>query len=242
MWSDLKDLPPCTVTTSPRAKRVRLRMTMHQGLFVVLPRSFDRRRLPQVLEEKRDWINRATARMDSRRSALPGHLLSDRPEQVHLLAVGQAWTVVYRPADGQGVALREQDDHRLVLQGCTTRGDLVRSALRGWALAKGRGMLLPWLERLAARHGFSYARTSIRAQRSLWGSLSTRGTLSLNCKLLFLPGELTEYVLLHELCHTRHLDHSPRFWSLLQQLDPDWEKKRKALRGGAWQYVPAWLA
>ncbi len=217
-------------------------MTMHQGLFVVLPRSFDRRRLPEVLEEKRDWINRATARMDSRRSAMPGHLLSDPPERIHLPAVGQAWTVDYCPTVGPRVTLREKGDHRLVLQGPTNQGDLVRSALRSWTLAKGRDTLLPWLEVLAARHGFSYARTTIRAQRSLWGSLSTKGTLSLNCKLLFLPGELTEYVLLHELCHTSHLDHGPEFWSLLQQLDPEWKRKRKALRGGAWQFVPAWLA
>jgi hypothetical protein len=83
-------------------------------------------------------------------------------------------------------------------------------------------------------------RGQIRGQRTRWGSCSGRGTISLNWHLLFLTPEQVRYVLLHELCHTVELNHSPRFWRLLQQHQPDSEVLRQVMRR-AWQDLPAWL-
>ena len=74
-----------------------------------------------------------------------------------------------------------------------------------------------------------------------WASCSASGTISLNRSLLFLPAALVDYVLLHELCHLRELNHSPRFWKLLEAAMPGSSALRVEMRG-AWRFVPSWLA
>ena len=68
------------------------------------------------------------------------------------------------------------------------------------------------LKHLAKKHGFTYNKVSIRNQKTRWGSCSARDNISLNMKLVVLPDELMDYVILHELVHTRRKDHSKRFW------------------------------
>ena len=80
----------------------------------------------------------------------------------------------------------------------------------------------------------------MRIQRTRWGSCSSRGTISLNAKLLFLPEELVDYLIVHELCHTHDPDHSQRFWGLLQRHRPFARELDHRLSGVAGM-VPAWL-
>ena len=96
------------------------------------------------------------------------------------------------------------------------------------------------LEALAASTGLRFARVQIRRQRTRWGSCSARGTISVNICLAFLEPAVVRYLLVHELSHTRHMNHSARFWSLVEQHDPDYRQHdRELLRG--WQRVPGWM-
>jgi predicted metal-dependent hydrolase len=100
--------------------------------------------------------------------------------------------------------------------------------------------LAPRLAAEAARHGFSFSSMSIRMQRTRWGSCSTRGRISLNAGLLFQPEEVVRYLLCHELAHTRHMNHSARFWNCVAQCEPRWKELDAALCRG-WKHVPGWL-
>jgi len=82
---------------------------------------------------------------------------------------------------------------------------------------KAQAVLPAQLAKLAELHGFKYACVKIRKSRSRWGSCSSKGTISLSFYLLLLPEHLIEYVLLHELCHTVQMNHSPAFWALLDK-------------------------
>jgi len=77
--------------------------------------------------------------------------------------------------------------------------------------------------------GFSFARVSIRDQKTCWGSCSRKGNLNFNYKILFLPARLQDYVIVHELAHLRELNHSPRFWALVASVVPDWRVRRREL-------------
>jgi predicted metal-dependent hydrolase len=87
------------------------------------------------------------------------------------------------------------------------------------------------LKRLAREHGFKYTTVKIRKSRTRWGSCSSKGSINISLYLILLPSYLIEYVLLHELCHTVYMNHSPLFWNLLDKHTQGRSKElRKALR------------
>ena len=82
---------------------------------------------------------------------------------------------------------------------------------------------------LAHELDVSWARLTVRAQRTRWGSCSSRGNISLNWRLVLLPSQLADYVLAHELAHLREMNHSPAFWGLVERVVPDYRERRRAL-------------
>ena len=85
-------------------------------------------------------------------------------------------------------------------------------------------------EEEAEQLGVAYRRIRIGDQRTLWGSCSPRGTLSFNWRLVLAPVEVLDYVVVHEVCHLRFLDHSQRFWRLVERRRPHWREQRDWLR------------
>lgn len=75
-----------------------------------------------------------------------------------------------------------------------------------------------------------FSKISVRNQKSRWGSCSQKGALSFNYRILFLPGHLADYIVVHELCHLLEMNHSKRFWALVEQAIPDHRERRKELR------------
>jgi predicted metal-dependent hydrolase len=96
--------------------------------------------------------------------------------------------------------------------------------------AQAKAQLPPRLAELAAQHGFTYNRVFIKNNVSNWGSCSSRKNINLNLRLVALPEELRDYVILHELCHLRHLNHGPEFHALLEQICPGHRALARALR------------
>lgn len=85
---------------------------------------------------------------------------------------------------------------------------------------------------------FSYKRISIKNHRTMWGSCSRRGNINLNYRLLFLPVELQDYVVVHELCHLREHNHSSQFWNLVASVLPEYRRLRKELKQYSSREIP----
>jgi predicted metal-dependent hydrolase len=115
-----------------------------------------------------------------------------------------------------------------------------RKLLRAWLKRSAAERLTPRLLQLAGTLAFPVTRVSIRCQRTRWGSCSTRGTVSLNCSLLFQRAEVVRYLCVHELAHTKHMNHSRKFWHLVEQLEPDYRSLDRELLAG-WRTVPEWV-
>jgi predicted metal-dependent hydrolase len=115
----------------------------------------------------------------------------------------------------------------------------VCAALCRWLSRLAKRELVARLQRLSAASGLGYTRCSIRGQRGRWGSASTSGHVCLNYKLLFLSSAVVDYVILHELTHTLHPDHSPRFWRRLEAVSPDCRRRHQELQYAA-AAVPWW--
>ena len=91
--------------------------------------------------------------------------------------------------------------------------------------------------RESARIGVTYKRITIRDTRSRWGSCSTTGTLSFSWRLALAPREVLDYVVVHELCHLRHHDHSRRFWSLVREVWPQYREHKAWLDDHGWELL-----
>lgn len=86
------------------------------------------------------------------------------------------------------------------------------------------------IEELNEFYGFTYSRISIRNQKTRWGSCSRKGNLNFNYKIIHLPEKYLDYIIVHELCHLGELNHSRRFWALVEKTIPDYKKTRKEMR------------
>ena len=105
--------------------------------------------------------------------------------------------------------------------------DLLRNAsIRAWKKS-AEAYLPPLLAELAEHYGFKYKKVKITGSKSRWGSCSATGSINLSCYLMLLPPHLMDYVLLHELTHTKEMNHGPKFWEILDELT---EGKAKTLR------------
>jgi predicted metal-dependent hydrolase len=98
------------------------------------------------------------------------------------------------------------------------------------SLSRAKVELPVRLHELAAQHGLTVSRVSIRNQRWRWGSCSRRGHICLNWRLVTMPEHVRDYVLIHELMHLKRMDHSPKFWMLVAAACPEYEKARAWLR------------
>jgi hypothetical protein len=232
---------PYRIRTSARARNLRLHLSPREGLTVVAPAGYDLKKVPAIVEKKRDWIEghlrrfAATAALAAAAPPEPAGL----PEAFALPALGESWRILYEPSRTRRVGVLSDGAGRLTVYGAVHDAAACRAVLRLWLHRRAREELVPWLERLAKEGGFAFGETLIRGPKTRWASCSAKGRINLSFKLLFLERDWVRCVLWHELCHTRVLNHSPRFWTLLGRFEPDCQAIRKAMRE-AWRRVPAW--
>jgi predicted metal-dependent hydrolase len=215
LWSDEQSPEEqWRVRESQRARRLSLRVFQDGSVEVVKPARCSERALRQFVARHGDWIQRQQQRLKPfiRQDEFP-------PAALELPALGErlAWAA----RAGRTPALSR------------------RLAVR-WLCEVAQLRLEAPLRALAAEMGVEFERLQIRSQKSRWGSCSARGTISLNCALLFQPPAVVRYLMVHELAHRRHMNHSARFWALVEKHEPDWKALDRQLRHG-WRAVPSWL-
>jgi len=233
-------LPNYQVRESQRARHVSLKVSFQGTLEVVVPPGFNAKEIPAILERRRGWITKTLKRIEKQRDALPKEHSVEKPTALELRSRDEVWTVVYEAARGSTVALTQSNPQELTLRGPIEDAAACRELLRHWLQRKARLELSPWLQQLSQQCDLAYSRLTVRGQSTRWGSCSSKQSISLNYKLLFLPPTLVDYVLIHELCHTVHMNHSKAFWHLVRQYYPELDQAKVDLKKG-WQYVPHWV-
>jgi predicted metal-dependent hydrolase len=233
-------LPPYAVRCGPRARRVRLTVTARDGLIVTLPPGLGEDYARRAVADRAAWATRALAEVAERREEFLAGPDGQLPPVVELRAASRTLPVIYASGagHGSGAAVARERDGVLAVTGPDDAA-LRLDALRRWRDRTARAVLPVLAGQLAEETGIAPARITVRGQRTRWGSASARGTISLNRNLVFLPPHLVRYVLAHELAHLRVLDHSPRFWGLLESMVHSAMEDRAELRG-ARQMVPVW--
>jgi len=221
---------PFAVRISPRARRLTARVHVGGRVEIVVPVGVNAHTVRDFVQRFTPWIDRKVAAMQS--FAAPSEPV---PAMVEFAFTQEKFAVDWR----RGAPRRlEQTADRIVVQAPDERG--ARALLQRWLKRAAYQRLAPRLLQLAQELNYSVARVSIRCQRTRWGSCSTRGTVSLNCSLLFLTLDVVRYLFVHELAHTKHMNHSASFWRLVEKIEPDYRRLDRDLLAG-WRTVPGWV-
>jgi predicted metal-dependent hydrolase len=224
------------VRESRRARRLAVRVHRTGRVEVVVPPRTSRATVSAFVSEHRDWIE--TRRQAALRLKPPDTPFP--PTQIALPGVYESWRVHLAGGSGR-IRVRASGDELLVIAGDIGSRERLEEALRRWLMGRAQVVLAEHLADCAREFGFSYRALSIRRQKTRWGSCSARGTISLNCCILFQPPEVLRYLLIHELSHTRHMNHSRAFWATVAGYCPDYRKLDRQLLDG-WRRVPSWLS
>jgi predicted metal-dependent hydrolase len=218
------------VRVSARARRLTARVHIGGRVEIVVPVGVNARAVRDFVQRFTPWIDRKVAAMQC--FAEPA---ANVPRSIDFAYTGERFEVEW--IEG---ARREATAHagRLLVR-APDAGE-ARQKLREWLKIAAYERLAPALLELAQDLGYAIDRVIIRCQRTRWGSCSTRGTVSLNCSLVFLRSEVVRYLFVHELAHTRHMNHSVGFWRLVETLEPDYRRLDRELLAG-WRTVPLWV-
>ncbi len=206
---------PYSVRRSDRARRVRVSVDARGDVEVVLPRRSPERAAAAAVVELRPWIERRLAETRAVRDAIAAR-------------AGAA------PYLGTDLELRAEPGRTRVHR----RGDVLLvpgddrapAAIERWYRRAAQREIAPRLDDATQALGVEYTKLTIRNQRTRWGSCSQTGAMSFNWRLLLAPEPVLDYVVWHEACHLRVMDHSPRFWALVAHHCPTFAEHRRWLR------------
>ena len=203
-----------TIRRSSRARRVRVTVDGAGEVIVTLPKKAAERRAAEAVKELRTWIDR-------RRGALLRAAEEVAREPGTLPYLGATLRIVAEPGRER---VHRRGDVLLVPPGDA------REAIERYYRRRARAEIGPRLDAATARAGSHHTGLTIRGQRTRWASCSSSGKMSFNWRLLLAPEAVLDYVIEHEVCHLEVMDHSPRFWALLESRSPGWREHAGWLR------------
>lgn len=229
-----RESPGFSVRVSGRARRISIKVYPRGRVEVVAPKRASARDVERFVAEHRDWIAKT-------RAAFAAELEPESvapPAVVELPSIGQSFRICYQHRE-ERARVRQHGDV-VVVRGDTDDEAACIDALTRWLKRLARQRFEPQLRSLSLVTGLPFRRLQVRAQRTCWGSHSSTGTITMNFSLLFLAPELVRYLMIHELCHARHMNHSGAYWNLVERFEPEYRELDRRL-SASWRDIPAWL-
>lgn len=209
---------PVEFVRNNRARSYILRLTPDGGARVTIPWGGSKTQALEFAQTKTDWLDRQLKRSEPRRQ------IRKWRNGTKILYRGEWVRLQVQVRDGrQYVSFADQS-----LMVSHADGDL-KDAVEKHLRAISQKEVPPLVHAMARHHDVSISQVQIRNQRSRWGSCSSRGTISLNWRLIQIPESVRDYLIIHELMHTREMNHSARYWKHVAKACPEYEKAEKWL-------------
>lgn len=221
--------PDFLIKKHPLAKRVTLTITAQHGLKLIVPAAFNTKNIPKILEQHQAWI------LKHLKEKPPVKL----PTNIYFPALDLTFTL-HKIACNQKLQMMVNLKHEIFFIGQVNHDELCRKKLLCWLKNIAKDYLSQQLAMLSHKTQLTYQKLTIRDQQTLWGSCTRHQAISLNYKMIFLPEKLVHHIMIHELCHTKYLNHSKQFWQQVALFDANWREHKKELRL-AQQYIPDWV-
>jgi len=234
---DSSSWPPAyTIKQHVRTKQVKLKISPKKGLELIVPTRFNLKHVPKILVENKKWI-------ETQFLKLAQHELKNNettlPEKIFLRAIHQTWHIHYIQSDIM-LRIMPRPHQHITVVGNIQNKELCKKLLIHWLKDLAKIHLTHQLKKVSEQTQLPCNKITIRDQQTRWGSCTKEKNISLNYKLLFLPEHLASHIFIHELCHTIHLNHSDRFWKLVEKFDSNWQEHRAAIRKIN-EWIPEWV-
>lgn len=201
---------------SPRSRALRLSLTTH-GLRVSTPQRAPRSVVEKFILSQASWIQ---AHLKLRPQLSPNTLLY----------LGQPYQVIVKNELGEPHQRIEIHGDHFYLLPVSFSAESAQLLLERWLRTKATELCTPLLQELAKKMGVEVPALRFREAHTRWGSCAHDGVIMLNWRLIHTPEEVARYVVIHELAHRVHLNHSSAFWNLVEQFDPDYRLHRGWLK------------
>ncbi len=212
---------------SKRAKHARLQIGISKGLEVILPFKAVRKINPEeLIKSKRAWILKHLDNLErlnekffylGREIFIKEEVSIGSTEKNKNTAIGENYTVDFN------------NDTLCITYSMNNSYDK-KNIYNQWIFEIAKNYLTDRVRQLADRYGFVYKDVKVKDHISRWGSCSSKNALSFNSKLMYFNNQAIDYVIIHELCHLREMNHSKKFWSLVESLMPDYRVYKKQLK------------
>ncbi len=212
---------------SKRSRKSRIKVDL-DGIEVVLPEHVHSDHAERMMREYSEWVLKKVALFDEIKKRQQARLSDDEKT---LLFHGKKMTVIKetRAAFGKTEKIRI-DTNRIYLPVNGYSKAQASLVFQKFLKELARSEITAMAEALSQKLGTNYARITIRDQRTRWGACSARKSLSFNWRLVMAPPEVAEYVVIHELAHLIEMNHSIRFWKIVEKHCPDYKKRRLWLK------------
>lgn len=226
---------PYQLYHSKRARRLNVRISPEKGVQVVIPPRHTEQQALIFLKQHEEWVHKHAPVWQLQQLEVIA------PTEINLPVLAMNWKVVYETlVASKRASLLERPDNSLVYLGADLHETKI-TKLQNWVKIKAESYLTQRLVQLSRECELPFNSVIFRAQRSVWGTCNRAKNISLNYKLIFLAPEVIDYVLIHELCHTKYLGHGPRFWGLVEKFVPAQRVHRLQLRKAMHEQVPRWF-
>lgn len=228
--------PSYQIRVSQRAKHINIKLGRDSGLELVIPSHSSEQEGIDFMNSKRRWIEKHLPLL----STPTAPKIKTIPKQLTLPSLQQSWQIRCEPISHYRQIKLLHLPQELVLCGPSDNYERSIASLNNWLRIQAEKYFLLWMREISERCQLSFTQLNIRSQKTRWGSCNRDKSINLNMKLLFMPFRLVEYVIIHELCHTVHMNHSKRFWSLVKKHCPNHDACSDELRHGD-SYLPDWV-
>lgn len=204
-----------TVKSSRRAKYIRIRVNHDGSVVVTKPWLVPKFMADRFVRSKEDWIRTALAKLKEHQ---PSH------QNNTIWYLGKVYSFQYQP----GRAAIQFGNPSVIVSAYSE--EAAKRHLSTYIQKEARSQIIAAIKKWSKTMGITYQDIRFKNQKSRWGSCSSQGNLNFNWKLIMTPPEVMEYVVIHELAHRTHMDHSVKFWHLVERFDPDYRAHRRWLK------------
>jgi predicted metal-dependent hydrolase len=210
-----------THKTHPRSKSIKIRIEPSGEVIVTTPRFTPKWSINAVVKKSDNWIQRQLLKIKQQKNF---------GETTHTIRLfGKIYRKKIQLQTNQPIGAKIIEDE-LSINPIENNPEKISNEINRFLKSTAQRYVLPRAKQLATKMKIKFNRISLRQQKTRWGSCSNQGNLNFNWRLVHCPAKVIDYVIIHELAHRQHMNHSSAFWNLVKKYDPEYLKHRGWLK------------